>query len=204
MATDASSDGGEPGWWPSGLGNESDTKSANSAGSLAPGRAVRWTTARGARWHGVGDAYPKRRGVVVTAGAESEARVRAGRLGLQPGQSVMEIGYDADVDEDLRLAIEEIIGAEMVDEDFDDVVDVVLMWWREDDGDLVDALMDAIGPLADQGVVWLITPKPGRDGHIEAEDISDAAPTAGLQQTSTISASSGWQGTRLVAPRAKR
>lgn len=140
----------------------------------------------------------------MTAGAESEARVRAGRLGLQPGQSVMEIGYDADVDEDLRLAIEEIIGAEMVDEDFDDVVDVVLMWWREDDGDLVDALMDAIGPLADQGVVWLITPKPGRDGHIEAEDISDAAPTAGLQQTSTISASSGWQGTRLVAPRAKR
>jgi hypothetical protein len=140
----------------------------------------------------------------VTAGAESEARVRAGRLGLQAGQTVMEIGYDSDVDEDLRLAVEDIIDAEMVDEDFADVVDVVLMWWRDDDGDLVDGLMDAIGPLTDQGVIWLITPKPGRPGHIEAEDIADAAPTAGLQQTSTISASPSWQGTRLVAPRAKR
>jgi len=130
--------------------------------------------------------------------------MRAGRLGLEPGNTVQEVGYDSDVDEALRLAIEDIIGDEMVDEDFDDVVDVVMLWWREDDGDLVDALVDAIGPLADHGVVWLLTPKPGREGHVEPEDISDAAPTAGLQQTSTISASPTWQGTRLVAPRAKR
>ena len=80
----------------------------------------------------------------------------------------------------------------------------VVMWWRDDDGDLVDGLVDAIGPLADHGVIWLMTPKPGREGHIESEDIADAAPTAGLQQTSTISAGSFWQGTRLVAPRSKR
>ena len=86
----------------------------------------------------------------------------------------------------------------------DDVVDAVIMWWRDDDGDLVDGLVDAIGPLADHGVIWLMTPKPGRSGHIEAEDIADAAPTAGLQPTSTISAGSNWQGTRLVAPRSKR
>ncbi len=140
----------------------------------------------------------------MTAAAEDEARTRASRLGLQPGLTVQELGYDDDVDEDLRLAIEDVVGSEMVEEDFDDVVDVVLMWWRDDDGDLVDGLVDAIGPLADHGVVWLMTPKPGRDGHIEAEDIADAAPTAGLQQTSTISASPTWQGTRLVAPRAKR
>jgi len=140
----------------------------------------------------------------VTAGAEAEARERASRLGLQSGLTVQEIGYDDDVDQMLREALEDIVGAELVDEDYDDVVDVVLMWWRDDDGDLVDGLMDAIGPLADQGVVWLLTPKPGRPGHVEPEDISDAAPTAGLQQTSTISASPFWQGTRLVAPRAKR
>jgi len=140
----------------------------------------------------------------VTAGAEAEARERASRLGLQSGLTVQEIGYDDDVDQMLREALEDIVGAELVDEDYDDVVDVVLMWWRDDDGDLVDGLMDAIGPLADQGVVWLLTPKPGRPGHVEPEDISDAAPTAGLQQTSTISASPYWQGTRLVAPRAKR
>lgn len=140
----------------------------------------------------------------MTAAAEDEARNRAGRLGLQTGLTVQELGYDDDVDDPLRAGVESIVGGELVDEDFEDVVDVVLMWWREDDGDLADGLLDAIGPLADHGVVWLMTPKPGRPGHIEAEDIADAAPTAGLQQTSTISAGSNWQGTRLVAPRAKR
>jgi len=141
---------------------------------------------------------------VTAAGDLDEARARASRLGLEQGQTVQEIGYDDDVDEDLRSGIEAVIDGELVDEDFDDVVDVVLMWWREDDGDLVDALVDSLGLLADHGVVWLLTPKPGRDGHVEAEDISDAAPTSGLQQTSTVSAGANWQGTRLVAPRAKR
>ena len=136
--------------------------------------------------------------------AADEALARAMRMGLELGLTVQEIGYDADADDDLREAIAEVVGADIVDEDYDDVVDVVVMWWRDEDGDLVDGLVDAIGPLADHGVVWLLTPKPGRDGHIEAEDIADAAPTAGLQQTSTISAGSNWQGTRLVAPRAKR
>ncbi len=140
----------------------------------------------------------------MTAAAEDEARARAGRLGLQAGLTVQELGFDDDVDEQLRAGVEDIVGAELVDEDYDDVVDVVIMWWREDDGDLADGLLDAIGPLADHGVVWLMTPKPGRPGHVEAEDIADAAPTAGLQQTSTISAGANWQGTRLVAPRAKR
>ncbi len=141
---------------------------------------------------------------MTAAGDLDEARARASRLGLEEGQTVQEIGYDDDVDEALRTGIEAVIAGELVDEDFDEVVDVVLMWWREDDGDLVDALVDSLGLLADHGVVWLLTPKPGRDGHVEAEDISDAAPTAGLQQTSTVSAGANWQGTRLVAPRAKR
>jgi hypothetical protein len=84
------------------------------------------------------------------------------------------------------------------------VVDVVLLWWRDGDGDLVDALVDAIGPLADNGVVWLLTPKAGRPGHVEPSDISEAAPTAGLAQTSSISAARDWAGARLVAPRAAR
>ncbi len=127
-----------------------------------------------------------------------------GALGISAGTVVWEIGSDDDADADLRQALTAAEGVEVVDDDYDDVVDVVLLWWRDDDGDLVDALVDAIGPLADHGVVWLLTPKPGRDGHVEAEDISDAAPTAGLQQTSTLSAGRDWQGTRLVAPRAGR
>jgi len=141
---------------------------------------------------------------VTAAGDQEEARTRAARFGIEPGMTVQEIGRDSDVDAELRAAIDAVAEGGLVDEDFDDVVDVVLMWWREDDGDLVDALVDALGLLADHGVVWLLTPKPGRDGHVEAEDISDSAPTAGLQQTSTVSAGANWQGTRLVAPRAKR
>ena len=34
----------------------------------------------------------------------------------------------------------------------DEVVDVVLLWFREEDGDLIDALVDSITSLADQGV----------------------------------------------------
>jgi len=138
----------------------------------------------------------------VTPAAEQDQRAQ--RLGIQPGMTVQELGYDVDVDRALRDEISAVIGGELVDEDYDDVVDVVLMWWRDEDGDLVDGLVDALVPLADQGIIWLMTPKPGRPGHIEAEDIADAAPTAGLQQTSTISAGANWQGTRLVAPRAKR
>ena len=126
------------------------------------------------------------------------------RLGIEPGMVVLEVGYDEDCDEELRESIADRTGGEFVDEDSDEVVDVALLWWREDDGDLVDALVDAIGPLADTGVVWLMTPKAGRPGHVEASDITEAAPTAGLQQTSTVNAGKDWAAARLMTPRSGR
>jgi len=111
---------------------------------------------------------------------------------------VMEIGYDDDVDTDLRDLITEQTGEELVDEDSDEVVDCVLIWYREDDGDLVDYLVDAVGPLADDGVIWLLTPKRGRDGYVEPSDITEAASVAGLSQTSITTVSAEWSGTRLV------
>ena len=105
---------------------------------------------------------------------------------------------------DLRDAIIEVSGGEMVDEDTDEVADVVILWWREDDGDLFDALTDAITSLADEGVVWLLVPKSGRPGHVEPGDVTEVAPTAGLQQTSSISAAKDWSGIRLVTPKAAR
>jgi hypothetical protein len=128
----------------------------------------------------------------------------ASRLGLKAGQVVQEFGYDEDVDDDLRTAIEVLTGNKIADEDGQDVVDAVLYWWREEDGDLVDALMDALTNLADGGVVWLLTPKSGRDGHVEPSDIEESAPTAGLHATTTISACREWTGTRLAAPRNNR
>ena len=81
---------------------------------------------------------------------------------------------------------------------------MVLLWWRDDDGDLVDALVDSLVSLGDGGVVWLLTPKAGRAGHVEPGDIGDAAPTSGLHQTSSISAAVDWSGTRLVTRRSGR
>lgn len=140
----------------------------------------------------------------ATAGQAADGvRSLADRFGIEPGMVVMEMGYDDDVDEDLRDALIDRCG-ELVDEDTDEVVDAVLLWVRDGDGDVVDLLVDARTPLADSGVVWLLTPKAGRTGHIEPSEISEAALTAGLQQTSTINAGQDWTGARLVAPRAAR
>ena len=117
---------------------------------------------------------------------------------------VQQIGFDTDCDEELTAAVADASGSAVVDEDTDEVVDLVLLWWRDEDGDLVDGLVDALHPLADNGMILLLTPKPGRDGHIEPSDIADAARTAGLQQTSVLNATRDWQGTRLVAPKASR
>jgi hypothetical protein len=128
----------------------------------------------------------------------------AGKLGVEPGMVVQEIGWDTDVDEAVRDAVEERAGDDLLDEDAVDVVDLVLMWWREGDGDLVDALVDAGGPLAESGVIWVLTPKTGRPGHVEPSEIAEAAPTAGLSQTSNVSVGDTWAGARLVAPKAAK
>lgn len=128
----------------------------------------------------------------------------AEKLGIEPGQLVGELGWDDDVDDDVRAAVEERCGGELLDEDADEVLDVILLWWRENDGDLVDQLMDATGPLAEDGVIWVLTPKTGRPGHVEPSDIAEAVPTAGLAQTSNISVGPDWTGTRLVSPKSAK
>ncbi|MEU8760718.1 DUF3052 domain-containing protein [Streptomyces sp. NPDC048659] len=137
----------------------------------------------------------------ATADHAEERTNPAARLGFEPGQVVQEIGYDDDVDHDLREGIESLIGQELVDEDYDDVADVVLLWFRDEDGDLTDALVDAIGFLEDNGQIWLLTPKTGRDGYIEPSDINDAAQTAGLSPAKSISVAKDWTGTRLGSPK---
>lgn len=110
-----------------------------------------------------------------------------------------------DVDGDLLDDVADRTGTELIyGDDSDEMVDVVLLWWREGDGDLVDALVDSLTNLGDSGVIWLLSPKAGRDGHVEPSDIDEAAPTAGLSSTRSTSASPEWSGTRLVAPKASR
>ena len=134
--------------------------------------------------------------------AADDAPNYARRLGIQKDQVVQELGWDEDTDDDIRADIEEACGGELLDEDADEVIDVVLLWWRDGDGDLVDRLMDAITPLADDGVIWVVTPKTGKPGHVLPAEIAESAPTAGLMQTSSANLAD-WSASRLVQPKSK-
>ncbi len=139
-------------------------------------------------------------------GADTPARPQnaGARMGLSPGSVVQELGWDDDVDDDLRAQIEEAVDGDLVDGDHGNVVDAVLLWWREDDGDLVDALVDSLTDLASGGVIWLLTPKVGRPGAVDAADVTEAAPVAGLAFTTTAAVSKDWTATRLAAPKGQK
>jgi hypothetical protein len=137
-----------------------------------------------------------------TVVAADDAPNYARRLGIEKDQVVQELGWDEDTDDDIRADVEDACGGELLYEDADEVVDVVLLWWRDDDGDLVDRLMDAITPLADDGVIWVVTPKTGKPGHVQPAEIAESAPTAGLMQTSSANLGD-WIASRLVQPKSK-
>lgn len=136
--------------------------------------------------------------MVAAADASNYAR----KLGIQRDQLVQELGWDEDTDDDIRADIEDACGSELLDEDSDDVVDVVLLWWRDDDGDLVDALMDAITPLAEDGVIWVLTPKTGKSGHVQPSEIAESSD--GGSGADIVSQPGGLSATRLVQPKSSR
>jgi hypothetical protein len=122
------------------------------------------------------------------------------RLGINKDQLILEVGFDdSDCDKSLRDAIVAKSGTDLLDATAQEVVDAVILWWRDGDGDLVDELVDALTYLTEDGPIWLFTPKVGRNGYVEASDIQDAAPTAGMSQTTSFPAGADWSATRLVA-----
>ena len=123
-------------------------------------------------------------------------------MGLAKDDLVLEVGQDSDCDSTLRDQIMEITGTKFLEGSTTEVVDAVIIWWRDGDGDLVDELMDALTYLSETGPIWVLTPKVGREGHVEPSDIQDAAPIAGLSVTSTIALAKDWTATRLVARKA--
>ena len=125
-------------------------------------------------------------------------------MGFEPGELVLEIGRGTDSDDALRSEITSITGTALIEDETDEVVDGVIIWWRDGDGDLEDELVDALTYLSESGSIWVLTPKVGRDGHVEPSDIQDAAPNAGLSQTSTLAVASDWTATRLVARKATK
>src|SRR5690554_3792407 len=127
--------------------------------------------------------------------------VDAAKLGFVPDTVIQELGWDEDVNDELRAAIESVTGHSLVDGDIGDVVDGVILWWREGDGDLIDALVDALQDIEDGGSIWLLTPKVGREGYVSGADIVEAAPVAGMATTTTSSASADWAATKLSTPK---
>jgi hypothetical protein len=125
-------------------------------------------------------------------------------MGFEKGQLILEIGHGSDCDENLRQQIVEIVGEPFIQNDTNEVVDCVLIWFREDDGDLTDELVDALAFLSETGTIWVLTPKVGRDGHVEASDIQDAVNIAGLSQTSTIAVAPNWTATKIMHRKAKK
>ena len=68
----------------------------------------------------------------------------ATRLGFESGYLIAEAGHRADCDEELRQSIMQITGNQFITDDVHEVVDAVLLWWRDRDGDLVDELVDGL------------------------------------------------------------
>ena len=122
------------------------------------------------------------------------------RLGITQDQLILEVGFDvSDCDQIIRDAITAKTGNKFLDATSQEVVDAVILWWRDGDGDLVDELVDALTYLTEDGPIWLLTPKVGRPGYVEPSEIQDAAPTAGMSQTTSFSACADWSATRLIA-----
>jgi len=132
-----------------------------------------------------------------------QAVATAARLGVTADSVVAEFGYDDDVDFDLRDAIEDLTHNELLDEDSDEVLDAVLLWWRDGDGDLTDALINAVTPLAGSGSIWVMTPKTSQSGFVEPADVAEAAQIAGLASTISFAAGPAWTVTRLVRPKSE-
>ena len=109
---------------------------------------------------------------------------------------VQEFGYDSNADDEFRYAVEDHCGAEIEDDDYTGGADAVLLWWRDGDGDLGDALVDMVGVLDDGGFVVLLTPKVNGDV-VDPSDIDEAAVTAAahgrnLQRRDELARTSGW------------
>ena len=129
----------------------------------------------------------------ITTQSEDYART----LGTEEGPVALELGCDDDRDPAISEAIEDVLGDDFLDEETDELCDVVVIWWREEDGDLVDGLVDALRPLADHGAIWLLTPGAGLSGTIAPGVIAESAQLAGLVQTKAERLGD-WQGSCLV------
>lgn len=126
------------------------------------------------------------------------------RLGFLTEQIVQEFGWDSDVDDDFRFAVEDVVGSDLEDEDYTGETDAVVLWFRSGDGDLTDSLINLVGVLPEGGFVVALTPKDRDHGAVDPTEIDEASATAGLHTAGAYHASTEWRATKLVAPKGRR
>ena len=112
-------------------------------------------------------------------------------LGFASGSVIQEFGYDDEVDEDYR-----------------DIVDGAVAWWRDEDGDvddLADLFLDMKANLeSDVSPCWVLVPGTRSPGYVTADVIKDAAETAGLMATTSVAVGAAWMGVKLTAKGPRR
>ncbi|MCK0114113.1 DUF3052 domain-containing protein [Ornithinimicrobium sp. F0845] len=125
------------------------------------------------------------------------------RLGFAHDMIVLEYGYDDDVDETFRERVIEVVGSPLEEEDYTGVVDAVLLWWRDGEGDLTDELVDCLALLEEGGFIALVTPGSGRGDRVPAHDVQEACATAGLTASGAVPLGDDgeWHAQRLVGRR---
>ena len=125
------------------------------------------------------------------------------QLGLTEGMVVEELGWDDDADEDFRQAVMEVIDSDLLEES-PDAVDAIILWLRQDDGDVMELLIDSLTDLSSEGLLWVMTPRIGRPGHVSHSDLAEGVVAAGLSLTTTATVSKDWSAHKIVRPKAKR
>ena len=127
---------------------------------------------------------------------------------MASGSVIQEFGYDDDVDGAVREQIGEETGQELGDEDYRDIVDGAVVWWRDDDGDvddLADLFLDMKANLeSDMSPCWVLVPGTRSPGYVTADVIKDAAETAGLMATTSVAVGAAWMGVKLTAKGPRR
>ena len=116
------------------------------------------------------------------------------KLGFAPGISVREYMWGEDVEGDLRDAICECIGSDLLEEGAGAGADISCIWWRDGDDEesLSDCLLDASAGLGAGQKICVLTPKPGFEGAATPGFVAAVASKEGLNASTPVSLNSEW------------
>ncbi|SHN35903.1 DUF3052 family protein [Streptomyces yunnanensis] len=118
-------------------------------------------------------------------------------LGFKPGDTVREIGFREGIDHEFRQIIAAVTGQALRTK-YSHSTTCTLLWFRAEDGRLINSLHDAAKQLKRGSTIVLLTPKAGQDGYVRTTYINHATEALDLVETKTVSAGEQWDGRFLI------